>query len=142
MSIPTTDAYLPGTASLIAEIDKKLLVVLRDGRTLIGYLRSIDQFANLLLQDTIERIHVGLEYGDIQRGIFLVRGENVVLLGEVDDNKPLGVELKCVPVERIMELQQLEQAEKEEKEKLRQKVLTELGLPATSISEKVEDMYS
>ena len=41
--------YLPGTASLIEEIDKKLLVVLRDGRTLIGWLRSIDQFANLVL---------------------------------------------------------------------------------------------
>ena len=39
--------------------------------------------ANLVLQDTIERIHVGNEYGDIQRGIFLVRGENIVLLGEI-----------------------------------------------------------
>jgi hypothetical protein len=32
--------YLPGTASLLEEIDKKLMVLLRDGRTLIGYLRS------------------------------------------------------------------------------------------------------
>lgn len=39
--------------------------------------------ANLVLQDTIERIHVGKEYGDIKRGIFLIRGENIVLLGEV-----------------------------------------------------------
>ena len=65
--------YLPGTASLVQEIDSKLklysskgnrvcelvvwrslpfwctlaerlLVVLRDGRTMIGYLRSVDQF--------------------------------------------------------------------------------------------------
>ena len=56
--------------------------VLRDGRKLIGYLRSIDQFANLVLQDTIERIYVGDCYGDIDRGIYLVRGENVVLLGD------------------------------------------------------------
>ena len=39
--------------------------------------------ANLLLQDTIERIHVGEKYGDIPRGIFLVRGENMVLMGEI-----------------------------------------------------------
>lgn len=39
--------------------------------------------ANLLLQDTIERIHVGGKYGDIPRGIFLVRGENMVLAGEI-----------------------------------------------------------
>lgn len=59
------------------------MVLLRDGRTLIGYLRSVDQFANLVLHCTIERIHVGKEYGDISRGVFIVRGENVVLLGEI-----------------------------------------------------------
>lgn len=59
------------------------MVLLRDGRTLIGYLRSVDQFANIVLHRTIERIHVGKEYGDIPRGIFIVRGENVVLLGEI-----------------------------------------------------------
>nr|XP_023406880.1 U6 snRNA-associated Sm-like protein LSm1 isoform X3 [Loxodonta africana] len=75
--------YMPGTASLIEDIDKKHLVLLRDGRTLIGFLRSIDQFANLVLHQTVERIHVGKKYGDIPRGIFVVRGENVVLLGEI-----------------------------------------------------------
>ena len=59
------------------------MVLLRDGRTLIGYLRSVDQFANLVLHRTIERIHVGNEYGDIPRGVFIIRGENVVLLGEI-----------------------------------------------------------
>ena len=59
------------------------MVLLRDGRTLIGYLRSVDQFANLVLHRTIERIHVGKEYGDIPRGVFIIRGENVVLLGEI-----------------------------------------------------------
>ena len=39
--------------------------------------------ANLVLQGTIERIHVGKKYGDIPRGVFVVRGENVVLLGEI-----------------------------------------------------------
>ena len=58
-------------------------MLLRDGRTLIGYLRSVDQFANLVLHRTIERIHVNNEYGDIKRGIFIIRGENVVLLGEI-----------------------------------------------------------
>ena len=39
--------------------------------------------ANLVLQDTIERIFVEDLYADIGRGIFLVRGENVLLLGEI-----------------------------------------------------------
>lgn len=97
----------------ILTIVEKLMVILRDGRKLIGILRSFDQFgmskvhvctsgkeaskangymgmvweklslANLVLQDTIERIYVGNCYGDIPRGIFLIRGENVVLLGEI-----------------------------------------------------------
>lgn len=37
MDLP--DPYLPGAISLLEQLDKKLLVVLRDGRTLIGYLR-------------------------------------------------------------------------------------------------------
>ena len=57
------------------------MVLLRDGRTLIGVLRSVDQFANLVLDKTTERIHVGKQFGDIYRGIFVVRGENVVVVG-------------------------------------------------------------
>ncbi|KAL8955690.1 MAG: hypothetical protein Q9183_006556 [Haloplaca sp. 2 TL-2023] len=43
--------------------------------------------ANLVLQDTIERIFIEDVYADISRGIFLVRGENVLLLGEIDLDK-------------------------------------------------------
>ncbi|KAH9398578.1 PREDICTED: U6 snRNA-associated Sm-like protein LSm1 [Rhagoletis zephyria] len=95
-------------ASLLDELDKKLLVLLRDGRTLIGYLRSIDQFSNLLLHQTIERIYVKDKYGDIPRGIFLIRGENVALCGEIDEIKEMNTPLKSVPIEDILELQQNE----------------------------------
>ena len=47
--------------------------------------------ANLLLQDAIERIHVGKKYGDIHRGVFLIRGENVVLLGEFVSSERLDL---------------------------------------------------
>ena len=95
-------SYLPGTASLLEELDKKLMVLLRDGRTLIGYLRSVDQFANLVLHQTIERIHVGKSYGDIPRGVFIVRGENVVLLGEVDPKKTDPDSLGLVEVSLVL----------------------------------------
>lgn len=78
--------YLNVNVFLSNFIVEKLMVLLRDGRTLIGYLRSVDQYANLLLQKTVERIHVGKKFGDIPRGVFLVRGENVVLLGEIVRN--------------------------------------------------------
>uniref|UniRef100_A0A0V0G929 U6 snRNA-associated Sm-like protein LSm1 n=1 Tax=Triatoma dimidiata TaxID=72491 RepID=A0A0V0G929_TRIDM len=120
--------FPPGTASLLEDIDKKLMVVLRDGRTLIGYLRSIDQFANLVLHKTIERIHVGKEYGDIPRGVFVVRGENVVLLGEVALEKEMNLPLKKVSINDILEAQRREQESKQEQEKLMAKALRERGL--------------
>lgn len=52
----TGDAYLPGAASLLDQLDKKLMLILRDGRHLIGKLRSFDQYLNLILEDTCERI--------------------------------------------------------------------------------------
>lgn len=58
-------------------------MVLRDGRKLFGILRSYDQFGNLTLEDTIERLYVDLEYAEDNLGPFLVRGENVVLVGEL-----------------------------------------------------------
>ena len=45
--------YLPGAASLAEQID---LIVLRDGRTLMGILRSFDQYINLVMEETVERV--------------------------------------------------------------------------------------
>ncbi|KAI0484274.1 hypothetical protein GGR56DRAFT_17591 [Xylariaceae sp. FL0804] len=111
---PQTTPQLPPqmfttAAQLLDLTDKKLLVCLRDGRKLTGILRSWDQFANLVLQSTVERVFAttsdardaatqpprGL-YADREHGIFLVRGENVLLLGEIDldrdDEPPAGYE--------------------------------------------------
>ncbi|KAE8619507.1 hypothetical protein XENTR_v10009819 [Xenopus tropicalis] len=109
-------------------LTEKHLVLLRDGRTLIGYLRSIDQFANLVLHQTVERIHVGKKYGDIPRGIFVVRGENVVLLGEIDLEKESDTPLLQVSIEEILEDQRVEQQSKNEAEKLKVQALKERGL--------------
>jgi U6 snRNA-associated Sm-like protein LSm1 len=65
-------------------VDRKMLVILRDGRKLHGVLRSYDQFANLVLEDTVERIYHGTAFAETWHGLFLIRGENVVLLGEID----------------------------------------------------------
>ncbi|CAD6206825.1 GSCOCG00010089001-RA-CDS [Cotesia congregata] len=104
------------------------MVLLRDGRTLIGYLRSVDQFANLVLHRTIERIHVGKEYGDIPRGVFIVRGENVVLLGEIDRDKERVLPLSEVSVDDILDAQRKEQDLKQDQERLMNKALKERGL--------------
>lgn len=39
--------------------------------------------ANLVLEDTVERIYHQDVFAEMWRGLFLIRGENVVLLGEI-----------------------------------------------------------
>lgn len=72
--------------TLADELDQRVLVYLRDGRTFIGLLRSYDQFANLLLESAVERVVVNNEaFADVPCGLRVLRGENVVLFGRVDD---------------------------------------------------------
>lgn len=97
---------LPGAASLYEQLDKLVLVCLRDGRIFYGWLRSFDQYANLTLDNTVERLSYNHFYTDIQVGIFVIRGENVMLLGQVDEQKELAITstLEAVPEKKIRQL--------------------------------------
>ncbi|TYJ29695.1 hypothetical protein E1A91_A06G084600v1 [Gossypium mustelinum] len=86
MSWPGPDDIFLST-SLATYLDKKLLVLLRDGRKLLGLLRSFDQFANVVLEGACERVIVGDLYCDIPLGLYVIRGENVVIIGELDLEK-------------------------------------------------------
>ncbi|KAK9479792.1 hypothetical protein V1514DRAFT_327396 [Lipomyces japonicus] len=125
-------------AQLVDSVDKTLIVVLRDGRKIIGILRSFDQYANLVLQNTVERIIVGQKYSDIERGVYIIRGENVVLVGEIDPEKEGLPGLEEVPLNEIYKLQQDEVDNRKIKE---QKKNTELANIGFSIDGQQEDMY-
>ncbi|KAJ4886729.1 Sm-like protein LSM1B [Raphanus sativus] len=65
----------------------KIVVLLRDGRKLMGTLRFFDQFANAVLEGVCERVIVGEQYNDIPLGLYVIRGENVVLIGDLDTER-------------------------------------------------------
>ncbi|XP_055337012.1 U6 snRNA-associated Sm-like protein LSm1 [Paramacrobiotus metropolitanus] len=127
---PPNVNVLPGTAHLCYELDKKLLVWLRDGRTFLGCLKSVDQFGNLVLSDTIERIYVGLEYGDIQRGIFILRGENVILVGEWDAERERAAGTRCCEIGYILAKQAAEEEQRHQQRAALKKALRQRGLSA------------
>ncbi|KAI9184532.1 hypothetical protein H9P43_003586 [Blastocladiella emersonii ATCC 22665] len=102
-------ALLPsGSAAFLDLIDRRALAILRDGRNLIGILRSYDQFGNLVFQDTVERIYAGNCFGDIDRGVFLIRGENLVMLGEVDGDAEDALPIREAPIDEVLALQRME----------------------------------
>ncbi len=74
-----------GAASLYEQLDREIVVCLRDGRNFRGWLRSYDQYANLVLDGAVERLVSEEAYADVGVGVLVVRGENVMMLGEVDE---------------------------------------------------------
>ncbi|CAH0488607.1 unnamed protein product [Peronospora effusa] len=97
----------PGNSSLIQQLDKQVLMVLRDGRHLVGYLRSFDQYSNIILEDTFERhVSKGL-FCDIELGLNIIRGDNIVLLGELDSDKERDQpHMKRVELEEVLEAEE------------------------------------
>lgn len=74
----------PGAASLVEQLNRRVLVCLRDGRLLLGTLAAYDQYANVALDAPVERVIVDGSYADVPAGAAVViRGENVMLVGEV-----------------------------------------------------------
>jgi U6 snRNA-associated Sm-like protein LSm1 len=99
-----------------------------------------------VLQDTIERLFVQNLYADIERGLFLVRGENVSLLGEIvglriatraqrltdpsqdldkDDYVPKPFEQASV--EQVFALKKAEDAKRKKADKSKQRKLAAFG---------------
>lgn len=97
--------------------------------------------ANLVLQSTIERIFTTSStrrlYADIPRGVFLVRGENVLLLGEIDLDKddiiPEGYEIGSV--EEVHRLAKEERRVRDRKDKKRVAKLREEGFEGENVGE-------
>lgn len=143
-------------------LTEKLMLVLRDGRKLIGVLRSWDQFgtlsaprhstsyflllllfllltlvarlpANLVLTSTTERYFVSSSseerlFADIPRGTYLVRGENVLLIGEIDldkdDDPPPGYTEAAIA--DVFALKKEEEARRKKTDKKRSRLAGEL----------------
>ena len=99
-------AYLPGSSSLVEELNTRILVVLRDGRHLVGLLRSFDQYSNMVLDETSERkIHRNggtVYYADLFLGVYIARGDSMVLLGRVGEDDEDG--MKKVDMDELEEM--------------------------------------
>jgi U6 snRNA-associated Sm-like protein LSm8 len=70
-------------------IIEKILIITTDGRTLVGSLIAFDNNTNLVLEDTIERIIRPADdpepSSQVPHGLYLIRGDNVVICGLVDE---------------------------------------------------------
>ncbi|KAI1342543.1 like-Sm domain-containing protein [Xylariaceae sp. FL0016] len=76
-------------SNLYGYVDKKVLVMTADSRTLVGNLLSCDQQTNLVLGQTVERIirtpDEDEPSAEVPLGVYIVRGDNVCVVGLVDE---------------------------------------------------------
>ncbi|EOB13935.1 U6 snRNA-associated Sm-like protein LSm1 [Nosema bombycis CQ1] len=62
-------------------LEKHVVVMLKDGRSYYGIFKSFDQYNSITLNYAIERIFDGEEYGEKFLGLFVIRGDVVMLVG-------------------------------------------------------------
>ena len=53
----------------------------------MGVLRSFDQYMNLVLETACERAIAEGKYSDFDLGFLIIRGDDIVVLAEIDDYK-------------------------------------------------------
>ncbi|CCG81880.1 U6 snRNA-associated Sm-like protein LSm1 [Taphrina deformans PYCC 5710] len=136
---PLANSAFTTSGALIDCVDKKMVLVLRDNTKLFGVLRSFDQYGNLVLQDSYQRIYVDESYADVPKGVYLVRGENVVLMGELDIDEEDNIKQTRIEEKEANKRIAQENEILLRKERARSKTLHKLGF--AELEEYREDLY-
>ncbi|KAG1876325.1 hypothetical protein F4604DRAFT_693422 [Suillus subluteus] len=90
-------------SSLQGYVDRRVLLILQDGRAIVGVLAGYDQKSNVVLSDSKERIYSideGVE--EVELGLYLVKGDMIVLIGEIDEAIDQAVDLASIRAEPIL----------------------------------------
>ncbi|KAJ2557162.1 hypothetical protein EV175_001513 [Coemansia sp. RSA 1933] len=86
-------------------VDRKVSVIMCDGRLVVGMLRGLDQTTNIIMQECQERVFSedeGVESIDI--GLYMIRGDNIVVVGLIDEEADAELDFentRCAPLEPI-----------------------------------------
>lgn len=93
------------SAMLYAYIRKNVSVVTNDGRIIFGTLAGMDQHTNVILEGSKERVYQrekGVE--EIELGHFIIRGDNIALVGLVDGELDGQLALENIKADPLTEI--------------------------------------
>lgn len=82
--------------------DQTVNVITSDGKVLVGTLKGIDSGTNIILDDSHERVFSndqGVEKHPM--GLCVIRGENVAVIGQVDRDIDLKLDLDSCKAEPL-----------------------------------------
>ncbi|KAL1756293.1 hypothetical protein FB107DRAFT_211783 [Schizophyllum commune] len=89
-------------SSLQGYVDRRVLLVLQDGRTIVGVLAGFDQKSNIILSECRERVYSmdeGVE--EIPLGLYIVKGDMICLIGEIDSDRDAAIDISTIRAEPI-----------------------------------------
>ncbi|KAJ2709688.1 snRNP Sm proteins [Coemansia spiralis] len=75
-------------------VDRRVSLVMSDGRVVVGKLCGLDQMTNVIVRDCQERVFSedeGVEVVDL--GLYLIRGDNIAMIGLVDEDADAALDL-------------------------------------------------
>lgn len=85
-------------------LPEKLFIVTGDGRTIVGTLLGNDQVQNLILNDAIERVYSNdADVEEVPLGLYVIRGDNLCLIGEYDETKLSDEQRVAEPVKPVLQ---------------------------------------
>lgn len=90
------------STALESYINRTVAIVTSDGRMIVGTLKGFDQTINLILDESHERVFSssqGVE--QVVLGLYIVRGDNVAVIGEIDEETDSTLDLGNIRAEPL-----------------------------------------
>ena len=90
------------TMSLKEYLGRDVTVITADGRNIVGKLRGFDKNVNIVLERSHERVF-SVDKGVVKNdlGLYLVRGDNIVLVGLLDGEEDAARDLSDVKAQPL-----------------------------------------
>lgn len=93
---------LPWETLSLIQLSGTVAVITSDGRMIVGTLKGFDQTINLILDESHERVFSssqGVE--QVVLGLYIVRGDNVAVIGEIDEETDSALDLGNIRAEPL-----------------------------------------
>eukprot|EP00794_Sanderia_malayensis_P006275 gene6275-6996_t len=88
--------------SLDSYVGHTVAIVTQDGRMMVGTLKGFDQTVNLILDESHERVFsANSGVNQVFLGLYIIRGDNVAMIGEVDDEIDSGLDMENIKAEPL-----------------------------------------
>ncbi|KAF6201494.1 hypothetical protein GE061_003888 [Apolygus lucorum] len=89
-------------SGLESYVNHTVSIVTSDGRNFVGTLKGFDQTINLILDDSHERVYSATQgVEQVVLGLHIIRGDNVALVGEMDEALDARLDLSSLRAEPL-----------------------------------------